>query len=778
MAGNQAVFQQAMNQGHSAAWDQDWVKAAQFYAQALEEMPDSPLALSSLGLAYFELGELERALECYQRASKIAPTDPVPYEKLTRIYERMGKIKEASEVCLQAAELHLRARDVDKAIEDWVHVLSLYPEHLPTRQRLAAVYERMGRKMEAINEYIAIASIFQRTGDMPRALKSVEYALRLMPESQEARFALHMLRTNQLLPPPSRPKGSTGPIRMASVRSEEKGKGERKAEGAGLNPVEEGRQKALEQLASLLFDQVEETQREAAPRSGLAALARGVTGPLSMAGDRTRMALHIGQAIDSQMQGDVTNAIAELERAADAGLRHAALYYDLGYLLADRDGDKALRYLQEAAKHPEYLLPASLLRGKILLDKGMLPEAAAAYLQALAQADVALVPEAHQEALRQSYEPLIDAVASEEDLKSLETLCLQVRDQLLRPDWRDLLTKARENLPQSAPDAAPSPVAEILLETRGGQVVEAIARVRELSQMGLSRTAQEEAFYALQLAPHYLPLHEQIGELLLQEGRREDASRKFQVVAELYAVRGEVARAARLYRRVLQMNPMDLAVREQLIELLVTQERIDEALEEYMELADAYYRLAELDKARQTYLNALKIAQQSRQNRTWGVEILLKVADIDMQRLNFRQALRIYEQIRTIQPDNPQTRLQLVQLNLRMGQASAALGEVDSFINLMESTGRRAQAVQFLQDLIAEAGANVDLYRRLADLYVREGRIEEGVAQMDAAANLYLDEGKVMEAINLLETIVSLNPPNVQDYREALNTLRRDSLRR
>jgi tetratricopeptide (TPR) repeat protein len=246
----------------------------------------------------------------------------------------------------------------------------------------------------------------------------------------------------------------------------------------------------------------------------------------------------------------------------------------------------------------------------------------------------------------------------------------------------------------------------------------------------------------------------------------------------LYSARGETPRAVRMFKRILQISPMDLAVRERLIHLLISQHKVEEALEEYMELADIYYRLAELDKARSTYMTALKMAQQSANNRTWGVEILLKVADIDLQRLNLRQAVRIYEQVRTLQPDDPSIRTQIVLLNFRLGQDAAALNEVDAFIRVLEGSGRRRQAIDFLNDLLVEEGRNLDMRRRLADLYAHDGRIPEAVAQLDAVAEAYLDEGKMLEAINIMETIIALKPANVEEFKTALEELRRSSLRR
>ena len=81
MPGREDVFQKAMNEGHSAAWDQDWKKAAAAYRQALQELPDQPKALNSLGLALFQLGYFDEALRTYQHIAQFSPGDPVTWEK-------------------------------------------------------------------------------------------------------------------------------------------------------------------------------------------------------------------------------------------------------------------------------------------------------------------------------------------------------------------------------------------------------------------------------------------------------------------------------------------------------------------------------------------------------------------------------------------------------------------------------------------------------------------------------------------------------------------------
>ena len=169
MSGNQEAFQKAMNQGNSSAWDQAWEQASRYYRLALEEFPDNVQALTNLGLALLEMREYNDALQYYQKAAKLAPEDPVPVDKMARIFERQGRVDLAVRASIQAAELFLRARDVEKAIQNWNQVLSMQPENIPARSRLATVYEKTGRKAEAVTQYLAMASILQSAGDRAKA---------------------------------------------------------------------------------------------------------------------------------------------------------------------------------------------------------------------------------------------------------------------------------------------------------------------------------------------------------------------------------------------------------------------------------------------------------------------------------------------------------------------------------------------------------------------------------------------------------------------------------
>src|SRR5215213_5872121 len=362
-------------------------------------------------------------------------------EKLAQLLERTGHLNEAIAAAAKAAELFLNQRDVDKAIENWVRVTMLDPENVMAHSRLALAHERLGHKARSVTEFIAVASLVQRTGNIQKTAELIRRALQLMPESEEARQALDLLRAGQLLPKPLRPKGGTGPIAMAQVKQLDQPK---KETDSGLDPIAEARQKALTRLAELLFEYTTDDGQNVQARRGLQALMRG-TGQLSMQqSEQTKVVLHLGQAIDAQTKNNETLAAEELEHALEAGFNHPALYFDLGMIRSRGDRlESAVRHLQQAVKHNDFGLASRLLMGQANQKMGRLDLASQEYLEALKLADAAIVPAEQADEIRQMYEPLIEAQAMERDEVALKRLCDNVSEMLMRKNWRDHLYRAR-----------------------------------------------------------------------------------------------------------------------------------------------------------------------------------------------------------------------------------------------------------------------------------------------------------------------------------------------
>jgi tetratricopeptide (TPR) repeat protein len=635
--------------------------------------------------------------------------------------------------------------------------------------RLALVFERLGRKPQAVSEYLAIAGLLQHSGEVQKAIQAVQRALHVAPDSRDAGQALAMLQAGRQLPRPQKAQGSAANPSLALPMPEHLIETSKTVpRQIGPDPVGETRQKALTELAGILFE--EEDQEVQATRRGLAAIVTG-QGSAAVTVDRTKIMLHLSQVIDLQGRGQNAKALDELERAVDLGLDHPAAQFDLGWLLIEANRlESATRILQKAVKHTDFALGARLVLAQAYQKMGRPKEAAVEYLEGLRLADVQLVPADQADALAQMYDPLIESqIGQPADVQA--KLCDNISSFLMRTNWREALAQARKQLPPPTPGSPALPLAEIIAETRGGQVVESMTKIHQLSLSGHIRTAMEEAYRAISFAPTYLPLHMKMADLLLQEGHQPEAIAKYTAVARGYNARGAANRAIDVYRLIIEISPMDMDSRRHLIEMMIARGQTDTALEEFLKLAEVYYNLADLGSMRQTYTEALRLAQQTNVSKAWKVKVLHRMADLEMQSLDWRQALRIFEQIRNLQPDDVAARTSLIGLNMRLGLIPQAMTELDGYVSHLLENKQHDEALQFVENLVNENPKQPTLHRRLAELYRRAGRTEDAIARLDTAGNLLIDAGDKAGATEIVMAILALNPPNSAEYRQMLAKL-------
>jgi tetratricopeptide (TPR) repeat protein len=770
MSGREEVFQQEMNKGHSAAWDQSWERAAEHYRQALKVIPHHPKALTSLGLALYEMGQYQESLQFYVQAAAATPEDPLPLERVAELSEKVGDLEHVPGISLRAAELYLKRRDPEKAIENLTRVVRVNPGHVSAHTRLALIYERMGHKAQAVTEYIALASLMQHAGDMEKAVQAVNRALQIDPNSGEARRALSMLRDSKPLPKPLR---SQRIAEQAALDQAGRLPAPKKSLQSlpALDPIAEAKQNALSVLAGILFEgSSEDMGQRQVERRGFQAIVRGASEALySKQADETKIMLHVSQAVDLQTRGDIAQAAAELEHAIDAGLEHPAAYFDLGLLRLEGDRlESAQRHLQQAIKHRDFALGGRLLLAQTMRKLDRIDEATTHYLEALKLADARVVPEDQADELMQIYEPLIEAESRQTDLQAKERLCDNISGLLLRSDWREHLMQARQDLPAEVDGGPPKPLGELLTEARSSQIVQSIATVHKLARAGYLRSAMEEAFYALQHAPTYLPLHVYVGDLLMQQDHLAEAIDKYSLVAQVYSARGEASRAIDLLHRVIRLAPMDLKARDRLIEQLLAGGMVHEAIQEYLSLADVYYNLADLNRARETYMQAIRLAQQAKADRGILVQILHQMADIDLQSLDWRQAVRVYEQIRKLQPSDQRARARLIELNFRLSQPAQAMNELGDYLAYLRGSGQGDQAIPFLESFLEENPEQILVQRQLAELYAQNERNEEAVRLLDEVGEKLMKIGDRQRAAEVIESIIALNPPNREEYQRLL----------
>ncbi len=777
MPGHREVYEQALRQGNSAAWDQKWEQAITAYQRALTEFPGDPVAMDHLGLAFMQSGQLDQASSVYQEAIRADPHNPIPHEKIAEILERGGRVVESVQLRLSAAELFLASREADKAIDNWLAAARLVPENMVARSRLALAFERTGQVKQAVTEYLALAAIMQRARQPEKSMQAVEQGMKILPDSPELARARAALKSGKMLaiPPPYKP-GMTGMLTLpAGMMPEPAAPAPRQSanlEPKSANPQDAAQKKAMAVLAEKLFEADKDTFDHR--RVSIDQFQRGEEKTDSSHADQNR---YLALAIDAYSRQQHQEAMQYLDRAFHVGFEHPAASFLFGTLqLAEGLLEPAILSLQKAVEHPDLSMGSHYILGRAYRDSGKAYQSAIHFLSALRQADMNTVPEDQRDALQRTYEAFLEVPESEQEPDQWNQTGERIESLLTSPDWESRLRLARAQLDAQSDSPGTSPLAEMLSLGKPQALIEAMGYLDAAVQRGMWRTAMEQAMLALDHGPTYLPLHLRITEIQLKEDKQTEALAKLALIARTYRIRGETLQASKTYERILQINPMDVNSRTELITLLVQQGDMRSALSFYLDLADVYTQLADLEGARQTYESALMLAVRNNADKSWQIQLLYRLGDLYMQRLDYRAALQTFQRLQQLDPTDEKAGTQLVDMMMRLGKTSDAQNLIDSVIREWTRLGRQDQVLAWLEELVRVRPEEALLRRKLAETYQQRGRIAEAIGQLDALGDAQIEAGNIPEAILTVRSILSLRPPNAEGYQNLLQKLESGSV--
>jgi tetratricopeptide (TPR) repeat protein len=745
-----------MQRAANLAWEKKWSTAIQEYGKALDEYPKDVAALTGLGLAYVETGQLEKALSTYERAANAAPDNPETIERVAQTLERLARWTDAGQAYIGTAEAHLRLRDVAGATEMWRRAAVLSPENLEAHRSLARVYENQGEVRRAARHHLIMARVLERQGNRGQALEHSDAARRLDPSNAEAQDVQEALRAGRPLP--------DGP----TARSQPDADGKRTLDSfVVFDDIE------LE-TARLVSDQQGASPADLLREHALAQLANAL---FTVDGDPKAMetSLLLGQAADLHTRGLTDRAIAAYENALAAGLDWPAVHYNLGLLYREkRDYPRTIAHLERVLHHPDYTLGAHYSIGQTYRAWGKHSQALHHMLHVLWSIDAQTVPPERQGALEAIYQQLQEQYRARNGSGETQRLVQSISSFLDHKGWGQRVAEARQQLDSLAGGTLLISVAETLTEPSSGTALTAMRQIGQYLRERKVFTALEECFWAIQHAPYYLPLHLRLGDILIAEGKLEEAVQKYASVAEAYKIRGNLERAIPIYQKALEIAPMHTGVRERLIQTLQEAGLYDQAIEQYVAVADTYYQLAQVDKALATYQQALGSVALTSPERTWEANILHRIGDIHVQRIDWQRALSTYQRIKRVDPREYRARVYLVDLNLKLGRSEQALHELDELSTLFQGRRLPSGLNEALGHLSKAHPAHLALHIRLAKTCLDLRLKEEAIAALDRAGEIQLEAGKTKDAIRTIQAIIRLGPQHLEGYEQLLNQLKAD----
>jgi tetratricopeptide (TPR) repeat protein len=763
-------LQNLISKGNSAAWDQKWSDAADYYQQALEIDPKNFKALTNIGLAYFEMHDYHEALNFYSKAIELNAEDPAPYEKMFLIYEALAQPNEAVKSALHAAESHLKNEDIQKAIENWKRVVEIDLHNIKAHARLGMVYERLGKKKLAVSEYINTAGLLQLSGNIEKASESIDRALQCSPENIIALRAKEILHLGRQLPLPE--PVITDPAEDIKLDVAQLEAPEPAQPTVYENPIVEAVDKAMIILAEALFEE-QIFEKGGKPHRNVEldeGLSWNVEGGADLTDD-SLLKLHVSQAIEHYSSGNEKEAADHIKSAIDDGYNNPAAYFLLGFLYSKLGrAESATRSLTKSVSHGNFALASRLLLANQYGNAEQWVEASKEYLEALRIADTSLVDKEEVEDLIHLYEVMMDDLEQREGDEAYIEMSKHIEELLLRSDWRDVLTELRTK--GRTEGGILLPQMDALLDDRRSQIMGIHRDIIDLAAEGFYGAAMEKAFFAIRNAPTFLPLHVTIGDLLMEQGKISGAVTKYLAVADVYAVQGKTERALAMLKKVIDLQPMNIEVRQRQIDLLEEYGKKEEAITEYINLAEVFFPLAELDSARAAYSKALTLAATTSDDGGIKLKLLHRVADIDIQRLDWESAIDTYTAICESSPVNQKASISLVDLHYRLGQKSSAEREIDRFVDQYDISTDSELIHGYLTALKDEITGEEYIFRRLVDLFIHLGQNDLAISELDKLGEMLLDSGRRNEAVEVIEEIIRLGPANADAYQKLLQQLK------
>lgn len=752
MANNRAVFEKNLARGHSYSWDQNWEEAINAFRKAAAEIPTEPAPYAGLGNAYRDLEQFEQALENFKLAARYSRGDIIHLREVADVQERLGMLSEAGKTYMAIGEIELGRKRLNDAMTNWLRAVHLEPNLLTAHQRLASIYQRQGAAHNAIREYLAIARILSAQGEQQKALDACKLALRLDPRNAEVLTAMEMINHGESIV-----EEGEVTTQSASAISEvsqhmaaalkEKGLSQSQKNAEAVSPVQDARRLALEQLAQEIFSDNQ---------------------------DDTRMlerASIISKALDFQQRGMTNEAISAYERAMELGVENPAVHFNLGLLYQDKlRFEDAIREFEQSVEEYEFRLASHFALGEAHRARGRTEKAIEHFINVLKIVDLATVQHTHADRLIKLYEGLSDSLITQGEREQATAFSNALVEFLSHKGWEDKAREARARL-DAMSDSGMMILGDVM--TAGSeQVLESLYLAQEYSKRTMFDSAIEEIYRAVQLSPEYLPAHLQLAETLANQGRRDAAALKYSVIADTYKIRGDVNGAIIAYEKVVKMSPLDISVKARLIDLLKRHGQIDRALEHHLSMGEAHSQLAQMDNAREAYQEGLKLAPRGADPEKWEAKFLRLIADIDMQRFSWKQALSAYKKLRQLEPNDERTAITLIDLYHKVGQPINAVNELDRYFKQLVRSGRGNKVPGILEDMVSRRPSDPQLVERLSRLYVQQRRIDAAVSILDKLGEAQLEAGDMSGAAVTIEKIVKLDPPNAANYRQLLDQLK------
>ncbi|HPQ70337.1 MAG TPA: tetratricopeptide repeat protein [bacterium] len=294
-------------------------------------------------------------------------------------------------------------------------------------------------------------------------------------------------------------------------------------------------------------------------------------------------------------------------------------------------------------------------------------------------------------------------------------------------------------------------------------------------QSGDTGAAEDIYLEILREDPEDVLAREQLIDLYAEHERGGEAAQQALILADKARKAGDVETAIERYNQVLLYDPSQTKARARLKKLFLQTERTDEAVQQLRALADAAQEAGEFEAVEDSLREMLQyqpdnnnvrneliaLYENTEQNDKAVIE-LLAMSDRIAEAGQADEALALVERAVQLQPDSEAAQNRLKDAYVHAGETAKAIDSLFRLYEIEVRANRRHSAEKALREILSLDPSNTEAKEKVFDLFKLGATVEEQIADLLAQAEEATTLGDRQTAEEVLNHVLSIDPEQAE----------------
>ncbi|MEQ8188336.1 MAG: tetratricopeptide repeat protein [Candidatus Eremiobacterota bacterium] len=310
-------------------------------------------------------------------------------------------------------------------------------------------------------------------------------------------------------------------------------------------------------------------------------------------------------------------------------------------------------------------------------------------------------------------------------------------------------------------------------EAGAGDIVARNNLVSMLIDFGLLDEAIKEYEVICKEEHDRINIYHQMIELYNLTGNSNGLRTKYLELGQLYKENNIYDSALDIYQRLIALDSEDVIARENMAEILLTQDKKRESIYQYISVANIYSSKGQIKEVVDIYQKMLKIEPEGLLTHTKladtyaqlgmndkAIQEYLLIAEMYLDKKLYNNAIESYEAITRLAPEHLDAHVKLSQLYMKSGMSSKAIEENLVIADIYINQGKYDQAMEMAQNVIGAEPTHITAREKLIEVYRRKDLGEKAIAECQNLSEIFLKKNDLDKAIELYEKILQIEQKN------------------